>query len=190
MKRNDELFIYTTLLHYNHNISTNDSYEMCNSISVNVKLPVWNTCTFSIYLCLAYPGFKQTQVSMQRWQSILESFSKQHDWNVIIHHHKYGIGVFVWYKTPWLATSDFIISYRIHNVVRMIKKHNSRKHGTENIKNSSSQVTPVFHSAQVHAKSLTSSTHVPPLAHGLFSQSLISINLMHRVDQADVNGDT
>ena len=72
MKRNDELFIYTTLLHYNHNISTNDSYEMCNSISVNVKLPVWNTCNVSIYLCLAYPGFKQTQVSMQRWQSILE----------------------------------------------------------------------------------------------------------------------
>ena len=72
----------------------------------------------------------------------------------------------------------------------MIKKHNSRKHGTENINNSSSQVTPVFHSAQVHAKSLTSYSHVPPLAHGLFSQSLLYINVIHRVDQADVNGDT
>ena len=59
MKRNDELFIYTTLLHYNHNISTNGSYEMCNSISVNVKLPVWNTCNVSIYLCLAYPGLNK-----------------------------------------------------------------------------------------------------------------------------------
>ena len=135
MKRNDELFIYTTLLHYNHNISTNDSYEMCNSISVNVKLPVWNTCNFSIYLCLAYAGFKQTQVSMQRWQSILESFSKQQDWNVIIHQHTYWIGVFVIHKTPSLATSDFIISYRIHNVVRMLQKHNNRKNGTENINN-------------------------------------------------------
>ena len=54
----------------------------------------------------------------------------------------------------------------------------------------SSQVGPVYPSVQVQSKSLTRSSHVPPLAHGLFSQSLVSINIMPRVDQAERNSDT
>ena len=67
---------------------------------------------------------------------------------------------------------------------------NSRKHGTKNINTPSSQVGPVYPSAQVHSKLSTRSSHVPPLAHGLFSQSLISVNIMLRVGHTERNGDT
>ena len=72
----------------------------------------------------------------------------------------------------------------------MLQYHNSRKHRTTNINKPSSQVAPVYPSAHIHLKPLTSSSHDPPLAHGLFSQSSVSINIIHTVDKVEVSADT
>ena len=72
----------------------------------------------------------------------------------------------------------------------MLQYHNNRKHGTKNINKPSSQVVPVYPSAQVHVNPLTSSSHDPPFAHGLFSQSSVSINIINTVDKVEVSADT
>ena len=72
----------------------------------------------------------------------------------------------------------------------MLQYHNNRKHGTKNINKPSSQVAPVYPSAQVHVKPLTSSPHVPSFAHGLFSQSSVSIIIINTVDKVVVSADT